>query len=139
MSKIKFFIAAIPFLLFSCSKGGGDAAPVTIPPKIETPITITVVQDPGTGNILGVVGATQTINVKVNSELPTAGVSIEVTVRKDADNSTVFATSTSSIAADNNINITGLSQGVLCTATVLVTSKSTASNTKSISFKLASK
>lgn len=138
MSKIKLFIAAIPFLLLSCSKGG-ESTPTPNPPKIETPITIAVVQDPGTGNILGVVGTSQTINVKVNSAIPTAGVNIEVTVRKDADNATVFSTTTSSVAPDNNINITGLTPGVLCTASILVTSKSTASNNKSLSFKLAAK
>lgn len=138
MSKIKLFIAAIPFLLLSCSKGG-DSTPTPNPPKIESPINITVVQDPGAGNILGVTGNSLTINVKLNSEVPTSGVNIDVSVKKDADNSSVFTSSTSAVAADNNVTITGLIPGVLCTATIAVTSKSTPSNNKTLSFKLAAK
>jgi hypothetical protein len=138
MNKIKLFIAAIPFLLLSCSKGG-ESSPTPNPPKVETPINIAVVQDPGAGNILGVTGNSLTINVKLNSEVPTAGVNIEVTVRKDADNSVVFTNTASTIATDNTINITGLTPGVLCTATIAVTSKSTPSNNKTLSFKLAAK
>ena len=95
--------------------------------------------DPGAGNILGVVGTSQPIVVKVSSALPSAGVTVAVTVTKDADNSTVFSTTNSSVAADNNITITGLTAGVLCTANIVVTSKSTITNTKGLTFKLAAK
>jgi hypothetical protein len=95
--------------------------------------------DPGTGNILAVVGSSQLIGVKVSSTIPSAGVTIAVTVSKDVDNSTVFTTSNSSVAADNNFTITGLTPGALCTAAVVVTSKSNATNTKTVSFKLAVK
>ena len=139
MSKFKLFIVAVSIFAVACSKGGDSPAPTPTPTPTESPITFSVTQDPGTGNILGVVGTAQTINVRLTSTLPTAGVNIEVTVRKDADNSVVYTTTNSSVVSDNSINITGLTPGVLCTATVLVTSKSTASNNRNLSFKLAAK
>jgi hypothetical protein len=142
MKTAKYLLIAISFFLFACSKGGDSTpTPPTPPPPTptEASVAFTVSVDPGVGNILGVVGTSQAMNVKISSTLPTAGVTVSVTVLKDADNSSVFTTSTSSVAADNNITITGLTPGVLCTANVVVTSKSTATNTKTTSFKLASK
>jgi hypothetical protein len=141
MSKFSLFIAALCIFAISCSKGGDSAPtpPAPKPPAQETQVAFSITQDPGTGNILGVVGTAQPINIRVSSAIPTAGVNIEVTVRKDADNSVVFTNTASTIATDNTINITGLTPGVLCTVTVTVTSKSTASNTKLATFKLAAK
>ncbi len=141
MPKFKLFIAALTLFAISCSKGGDTAPspPAPKPPAQESQVAFSITQDPGTGNILGVVGTAQPINIKVSSTLPTAGINIEVTVRKDADNSVVFTNTASTMATDNTINITGLTPGVLCTATVTVTSKSTASNTKIATFKLAAK
>lgn len=143
MKTIKLLLVALPFILSSCSKGGGTPAPNPPTPPTPTPteanITFTVDKDPGAGSILGVVGTSQPIVVKVTSALPAAGVTINVQVTKDSDNSSVFSNSNSSVAADNNVNISGLTPGVLCTATIVVTSKSTITNTKSASFKLAAK
>jgi hypothetical protein len=139
MNKLKIGFLSLIILAFACSKGG-DSTPVTPPaPKVEAPVTFSVTQDPGTGNILGVVGTSQTINVRVNSTIPTAGMNIEVTVRKDVDNTVVFTNTSSSVAADNSVVITGLTPGVLCTASVIVTSKSTTTNNKTVAFKLAAK
>jgi len=143
MKFIKLLFLAIPFIFFSCSKGGDSSTsnptPTPTPTPTESPVAFSVNVDPGVGNILGVVGTSQAINVKVSSTIPTAGVTVAVTVTKDADNSTVFTTSSSSVAADNNVTITGLTPGALCTATIVVTSKSTATNTKTSTFKLAAK
>ena len=141
MKAIKFLLVALPFIFSSCSKGGDTPAPnpPTPPTPTEATIAFTVDKDPGAGSILGVVGTSQLIVVKVTSALPAAGVTVNVLVTKDADNSSVFSTSNSSVSADNNVNIAGLTPGVLCTATVIVTSKSTITNTKSVTFKLAAK
>lgn len=141
MKSFKLLLVIVPFVLGACSKGGDTATPTPTPTPTptESPVAFTVNVDPGAGNILGVVGTSQAIVVKVSSTIPTAGVTIAVTVTKDADNSTVFSTSNSSVAADNNFTITGLTAGVLCTANVVVTSKSTATNNKAVSFKLAAK
>ena len=89
--------------------------------------------------VLSVVGATQEMTVNISSTLPTAGVNLAVIVRKDSDNSTVFSSSISSTSSINNITISGLTAGVLCTASVLVTSKSSSANTLTKTFKLARK
>ena len=143
MKYLKFLLIAFPFILLSCSKSGDSGnstpTPTPTPTLTESPIAFSVNVDPGSGNILAVTGTSQAINVKVSSTLPSAGVTVAVTVTKDVDNSTVFTTSNSSVAADNNITITGLTPGVLCTATIVVTSKSTATNSKTSTFKLAAK
>lgn len=141
MHKIKLLLLGVTFMAFSCSKGGDSPSPTPTPTPTptEAAVAFSVNVDPGTGNILGVVGTSQPIVVKVSSTLPSAGVNISVTVTKDVDNSTVFTNSVSGVTADNTITITGLTPGVLCTASVVVTSKSTATNTKSASFKLAAK
>jgi hypothetical protein len=140
---LKYLLVSIPFLLVSCSKGGDSTTTPTTPTTPVTPVEAAVAfsinVDPGAGNILGVIGTSQSIIVKVSSAIPAAGVTIATTVTKDADNSSVFTNSVSSLTADNTINITGLTSGALCTVKVDVTSKSTATNTKSLSFKLAAK
>jgi hypothetical protein len=137
MKIIKYLLVAVPFILLSCSKGGDTTTTPETP--TESAVAFSVNVDPGAGNILGVVGTSQAIIVKVSSALPKTGVTVAVTVAKDADNSNVFTNSISSLTADNTINITGLTPGALSTATVVVTSKDTPSNTKSLSFKLAAK
>jgi hypothetical protein len=143
MKNLRLLLIAVPFILFSCSKGGDSPSPTPTPTPTPVPteaaVAFTVTQDPGSGNILGVVGTSQVINVKVSSTLPSAGVNIDVTVKSDADNSSVFTASNASVAADNAVTITGLKPGVLCTATVVVTSKSTSTNNKTVTFKLAAK
>jgi hypothetical protein len=141
MKTLKFLLVAIPFILLSCSKGGDitTTTPITPVTHVEAASAFSINVDPGAGNILGVVGTSQAIVVKVSSALPTAGVTITTTVTKDADGTSVFTNSVSSLTTDNTINITGLTSGVLCTVKVDVTSKSTATNTKSLSFKLAAK
>lgn len=141
MKKIKLVLIALPFLLYSCSKGGDSTTtnPPTPPPVTESAIAFTVNVDPGAGVILPVVGNSQSMIVKVSSALPSSGVTVSVNVTKDIDNSTVFANSVSSTTSDNNFTITGLTPGILCTATVVVTSKSTSTNSKTTTFKLAAK
>ena len=118
MSKFKLFIAALSLFAISCSKGGDSAPtpPAPKPPAQESQVAFSITQDPGTGNILGVVGTSLPINIKVSSTIPTAGVNIDVTVRKDADNSVVFTNISSSVAGDNIVNITGLIPCLLYTS-----------------------
>ena len=141
MKKVVFILLIIfSALFFSCSKrvDSSSSPTATIIPA-ESAILFTINVDPGSGNIFAVVGTSPAINVKVSSVILAAGVTINVTVTKDLDNSTVFTVSNSSLSTDNNITITGLTPGVLCTATVVVTSKSTTTNNKTTTFKLASK
>jgi hypothetical protein len=121
--------------------GAASLVPSSSPPPIavEASIVFSIDIDPGVSNILGVVGATQVMVVNISSTIPTAGVNLDVIVRKDSDNSIVFSSSISSTSSVNNITISGLTAGVLCTASVSVTSKSTSANTLTKTFKLARK
>lgn len=125
----------ITILLFSCNK----SEPAPIPVEKEATIAFTLNVNPGTGNILAVVGASQVINVKLGSTMPVGGVNIDLNVTKDLDNTSVFKSSISSVTIDNYFTITGLNPGVLCTANIVVTSKATPANSKTFSFKLAAK
>ena len=146
MKKYKILLVAVSFILFACSKGG-DSTPTPTPPpvvvvneadiafKVEIPVSTEIDYT----KIYGAVGASQAINVNVTSALPKDGVTIDVKVNKDADNTSVFANNISSTAAANAITITSLTPGVLSTVTVVVTSKTKSANTSTKTFKIAAK
>lgn len=143
-------IRNILFLLLSlglvaCSKGGDAPAPPTPPPPVvvtEPSLTATdgVVIDinPGASNIYAVVGTAQKMEVKL-AAIPASGVNIDTKMTKVADNTTTFTNSISTTSLVNPITVTGLVPGVLYNLSVVVTSKTTASNTKTIEFKIAAK
>ena len=146
MKKYKILLVAAPFILFACSKGG-DSTPTPTPPpvvvvneadiafKVEIPVSTEIDYT----KIYGAVGASQAINVNVTSALPKDGVTIDVKVNKDVDNTSVFANNISSTAAANAITITSLTPGVLSTVTVVVTSKTKSANTSTKTFNIAAK
>ena len=148
MRKYQILIVAASFVLFACSKGGDSPtpSPPTPPPvviveadiafKVEIPVSTEI----DYAKIYGAIGGAQDINVNVTSTLPKVGVTIDVKVTKDSDNSSVFNKNISSTtAATNTIAINSLSPGVLSTATVTVTSKSKSTNTATKTFKIAAK
>ena len=140
--KILIFVLSIGF--FGCSKGGETPAPTPKPPVVvvEPSLTatngVTIDIDPGATNIYAVVGTSQKIEVKI-AALPASGVNIETKLIKIVDNSTVFTNSISSTSLNNPVTVTGILPGVLYNLSVVVTSKTTSSNTKTIEFKMASK
>jgi hypothetical protein len=139
--KILIFVLSIGF--FACSKGGDTPAPTPKPPVvIEPSLTATngvlIDIDPGATNIYAVVGTSQKIEVKL-AAIPTSGVTIDTKLIKVADNTTAFTNSISSTSFSTPVTITGLVPGVLYNLSVVVTSKNTASNTKTIEFKIAAK
>ena len=146
MRNYKILLVAATFVLFACSKGGDSPAPVT-PPVVVVPevdlafkVEIPVSTEIDYTKIYGAIGGSQAINVNVTSALPKDGVTIDVKVTKDSDNSSVFTNNISSTnAAANAITINSLSPGVLSTATVVVTSKTKSSNTATKTFKIAAK
>jgi len=122
------------FIVASCSKGGGSTGGGTTPtpPPVATvevgDIAFKVeidTKEVDYAGIYGALSASQAINVNVTST-PFAkdGVTIDLSVKKDADNSVVSGSSVSSTTAGTNaLTISNLTAGVLCTATVTVTSK----------------
>jgi hypothetical protein len=146
MRNYKILLLAATFFLFACSKGGDSPAPVT-PPVVVVPevdlafkVEIPVSTEIDYTKIYGAIGGAQDINVNVTSTLPKDGVTIDVKVTKDSDNSSVFNKNISSTtAATNTISINNLTAGVLSTATVVVTSKTKSTNTATKKFKIAAK
>jgi hypothetical protein len=127
MKKFCFVLVAFTLVIASCSKGGGST-PVTSTPVAEPDIAFKVEVDNKEVDYTtytAALSASQPINVNVTtSPFPKDGVTIEVTVKKDFDNATVFSdTKVGTVAGINPVTINNLLPGVPCTAKVLVTSK----------------
>ena len=140
--KILILVISIGFL--GCSKGGDSPAPtpkppvVVVEPSLNAANAVIVDIDPGASNIYAVVGTSQRIEVKLVA-IPASGVTIETKLIKISDNTSAFTNSISSTSLANPITVTGLLPGILYNLSVVVTSKTTASNTKTVEFKMASK
>lgn len=140
--KILILVLSIGFL--GCSKGGDSPAPTPKPPVVVVEPSLTAANgvivdiDPGATNIYAVVGTSQKIEVRI-AALPASGVNIETKLIKIVDNTTVFTNSISSTSLNNPVTVTGILPGILYNLSVVVTSKTTSSNTKTIEFKMASK
>jgi hypothetical protein len=142
--KYNFLILVLSIAFFACSKGGDTPAPtpkppvVVVEPSLATAGAVVIDIDPGTTNIYAVTGTSQKIEVKLVA-IPVSGVTIETKLIKVLDNTTAFTNSISSTSLNNPVTITGFVTGILYNVSVVVTSKTTASNTKTIEFKIASK
>ena len=143
MRNYKILLVALPFMLMACSKGG-DSTP-TPPPVVVVPeadiafkVEITPETEIDYSYPYGAQGGVQDIIVKITSALPKDGVTIDVKVTKDADNTTVFNKNITATTASNIIKISGL-LSEKSTATVLVTSKTKTSNTATKTFKISAK
>lgn len=125
-----------------CSKGGDTPSPEPPVEVAEPNITFKVDisgSEVNYSNVFTVVGTSVTMNANITSILPKNGVTIDVIVKKKLDNSVMFSTNLSSSAASNPITVTGLAPGVLCVASVTITSKSKLSNSSLKTFELAAK
>ena len=125
MRIFKILLVALPLMLMACSKGG-DSTPTPVVVVPEADIAFKVEFTPDTEidytKLYGAIGGAQDIIVKITSTLPKDGVTIDVTVTKDADNTTIFNKNITATTASNIIKISGLLTEK-STAKVLVTSK----------------
>jgi hypothetical protein len=138
-------LSAIVLSFAGCSKGGDSPSPTPTPPPVvitESDIAFRV-DVSGTevnySTVFPVVGTSQALNANITSTLPKDGVTIDISVKKKADNAVVFSTNLSSSTASNPVTVTGLTGGTLCVATIVVTSKSKPSNTSTKTFELVAK
>jgi len=144
--RFKILILVVSISLLGCSKGGDSPAPtptpkppvVVVEPSLTATNGVVIDIDPGATNIYAVVGTSQRIDVKL-AAVPASGVTIETKLIKISDNSNAFTNSISSTSLSNSITVTGILPGILYNLSVVVTSKTTATNTKTIEFKIASK
>lgn len=129
MKNFCFILVAFTLVIASCGKGGGTTTPVTPPVVVAEPDIAFKVEVGGNEvdyNAYTVaLNASQPVNVNITTApFPKDGVTIDLTVKKDLDNASVFSdTKVGTIAGTNPVTINNLSPGVPCTASVLVTSK----------------
>ena len=137
------YVLATIIIFTACSKSGDSPSPSPNPTPTPTPteaaIVFSIDIDPGSGSIFSAIGASQAMKVTVSSALPTAGVLVDVKTTRDADNAIISSSSLASTAAISSASIDSLKPGVLCTTTVVVTSKSTSSNSATKTFKIVRK
>ncbi len=139
--RYKILILVLSIGFFGCSKGGDSPAPtpvVVVEPSLTATGGVLIDIDPGATNIYAVIGTSQKIEVKL-AAIPVSGVTIETKMNKVSDNTTAFTNTISSTSLNNPVTVTGLIPGVLYNLSVVVTSKTTASNTKTVEFKMAAK
>jgi len=127
MRNFKIILVALPFMLMACSKGGDSTPtppPVVVVPEADIAFKVEITPDTEIDYSYpyGAQGGVQDIIVKITSALPKDGVTIDVTVTKDADNTTIFNKNITATTASNTIKISGLLTEK-STAKVLVTSK----------------
>jgi hypothetical protein len=142
--KYNFLILVLSIGFFACSKGGDTPVTPKPPPVVVVEPSLTATNgvvidiDPGATNIYAVTGTSQKIEVKL-AAIPVSGVTIETKLIRVSDNTTVFTNSISSTSLNNPVIITGFATNILYNVSVVVTSKTTPSNTKTIEFKIAAK
>ncbi len=128
--------------LIGCSKTGDSPTPTPPSPPptpTEAGIVFAIDIDPGGSGIFAATGASQAFKVNISSTLPSAGVSVDTKTTRDYDNVVISSSSLSSTSATTNITVDSLKPGILCTTTVIVTSKSTSSNSITKTFKIVRK
>jgi hypothetical protein len=123
--------------ILSCGKGGGNS-PDPNPPA-EAPLV--VVTDPAVNAVQPPAPAPYTVKVTVTSAMPANGIKIEVTGRKDDGSgaSPFFTNTLNTSSAASTITITGTPANTQCLVEVKVTSRSTASNTWTGTYRFSSK
>ncbi|MCF8289310.1 MAG: hypothetical protein K9I31_03805 [Chitinophagaceae bacterium] len=130
-------------VLNGCSKSGDSPTPApptpVAPIPTESSIAFTVDIDPGSTNVFAALSSSQTIIVNISSTLPKDGATIDLNVKRERDNVTIWNTSISTLSAANTMKIDSLKPGELCVATIVTTSKNTSSNNATKSFKIARK
>ncbi len=139
--QMKFFSIALSFtalfLVTACSKKTTD--PPAPPVDTEQKLVITLDPDPGASTAVAM-AANYSFKVKITSKMPTGGVVLEYTTKKDSDNS-ILDPLTQVNSSINSIDVTtgSLESGTLYIVTITVKSKSQASNTATKTFKVARK
>ena len=131
-----FLCIVILSLTTSCSKSSDDNIPT--PPPSEEDIVFTIDIDPGL-NVYSALDSTQDVKITLSSKMPTAGITVDVVVKKELDNTTVASNSYSTSLSPFTTTISNLSLGVIFISRYTVSSKSKPSNSAIKSFKIARK
>ena len=131
-----FIVPAIILGIGSCSdKGGGGGGGGG---GGEASLVVTL--NPPAGSTQPAAPQTEfPLTVSITSTMPPQGVTIDVKAAPDGTTNNFFTETRSTTAAINNFNITNTPTGVVCVTTVTVTSKTTATNTVTLSYRYTRK
>ena len=129
--------SAIVFCMANCgSKGGGGGGGG----GGNTEANLVVTLNPPANSIQPAAPQVDfPLTVSITSAMPAQGVTIDVKVAQDGQTTPFFTETRSSTAANNNFTITGTPVGVVCVTTVVVTSKTKATNTVTLSYRYSRK
>jgi len=83
--------------------------------------------------------ANYSFRVKVESQMPSQGVTVDVVYRQDSGGEVLFSETYTTTTSPQNVTITNLPFNEVGTVTVVVTSKTQSSNTQTKTFKLVKK
>jgi hypothetical protein len=135
MKKLTLIVvaAALVFVTMqSCGKGGGGGCSEPAMTVVTVPANGTV-EPPGPGPDFP-------LQVNITANKPSAGVTIEVKAHPEGSSANFYTSgAVSSTNANNNFNITGTPQTVICQVDIVVTSKSCATNKVTLSYKYSRK
>jgi len=126
---MSFIVAAMVLTTLGCKKS-------STPPPPEQDLIIST--DAASYTITA--GPDFTFNLKVESLMPTGGVSIEYTVQSEIDGQKYPQPSPVNTYSNNTrITISGLPRQKICICTITVTSKNTSTNTATTGFRVGYK
>lgn len=126
----KVLICSFVVSAFIISGSCSSKKPPTPPPPAEANLVVTLNPPVNTTQA----AAPQTdfpLTVSITSTMPSGGVTISVSAKKDdgSGSAAFFTTSSNTSSSTSNFTITGTPVNVVCLTTVTVTSRSLASNT----------
>jgi hypothetical protein len=121
-------------IVSACGKGGGGGTP----PPAEANLAVTT--DPPDGMVQLPALGPYNVKVSITSTMPSNGVKIDITAKKDDGTNTVFfTTSANKTTAVNDFTITGTPAATQCLVEIKVTSLTKATNTWSGGYRYSSK
>ena len=129
----KLFIFFIIFIV-SCSKTENVVNPVVSVIK-EDPVKFDLTQDVSSG-VVYINSDSLLLNINISSNLPTAGVNCLIEIKRIDTSLITFRLDTNITQKNLNINTTGFNIKAGYTAKIIITSKSTSTNTSSLSFSI---
>lgn len=139
MSKSILFLIFAGVMISSCGKTTTPTPPPQPPPvEKEENIVFSLDPDPGTTTVSALAG-THSFKVNLTSKMPSSGISIDLTTKKDSDGTVSESKNIKSSVAANDVSIGTLVSGVLYNVTVTVTSQKTSTNNATKTFKIARK
>jgi hypothetical protein len=138
MKKILIQLIVAPIIIFGIANcgskggggGGGGGGEANLAVTLNPPANSTQPAAPQTDFPL---------TVSITSTMPPQGVTIDVKAAPDGSTTNFFSTNISSTSANNNFTITGTPLGVVCVVTVTVTSKTSATNKVTASYRYSRK